>query len=377
MLRFFSNILNRLMGKSEMQQLKERIEQHLTPAGEEALELLNPDRVEILLSEEFLVGACPRDEVRIVFYRELNNGACALPTINLNTYRDHANAVKEYFNVIDIRKIASGGYGTIYQALDRGRPIKKFALKLIQSHIISRKYTKKWVGLCKTEIFFHINLRHSYILKTFSYMWLNHKPQDPFGSYLVMKCELLQVSIAELIEFMSLADPVVIKMFREIGSALCYMHGLKIVHHDIKPANIMIKTDMVLRMTSRIDMRTDLSNLDKYCFKLIDFGVTKRYIEFDRPMRDTYETMHYYGTPAYMSPEKREGLRFNPYLADSYAFGKTMFKSLAGFQKKDVFFKRAEGTIWMILESMMCEESVRLMIDEALINLEIRLLSKK
>lgn len=72
-------------------------------------------------------------------------------------------------------------------------------------------------------------------------------------------------------------------------------------------------------------------------FKLIDFGLSKWY---PRPTRQCFIRSGAVGTDFYVSPEMVEctstDAEFNPYLADSYAFGMTLVSLLLGKEIVDV-----------------------------------------
>lgn len=100
-----------------------------------------------------------------------------------------------------------------------------------------------------------------------------------------------------------------IKIVKQIGSALSFMHKNKMLHLDLKPSNIMRKEsgDIVL----------------------IDFGLSKQYDEKGEPESSTKVGA---GTPGYAPLEQanyREGKGF-PVTMDVYALGATMFKMLTG-----------------------------------------------
>lgn len=100
-----------------------------------------------------------------------------------------------------------------------------------------------------------------------------------------------------------------IKIVKQIGSALSFMHKNKMLHLDLKPSNIMMKEsgDIVL----------------------IDFGLSKQYDPNGEPESSTKVGA---GTPGYAPIEQanyREGKGF-PITMDVYALGGTMFKMLTG-----------------------------------------------
>lgn len=97
---------------------------------------------------------------------------------------------------------------------------------------------------------------------------------------------------------------------RQIASALMYMHTNKMLHLDVKPANIM-----------RIESTNTL--------KIIDFGLAKRFGENGDP--ETSANLGF-GTPGYASLEQVDGNiehDFSPEL-DVYALGATYYKLLTG-----------------------------------------------
>ena len=95
----------------------------------------------------------------------------------------------------------------------------------------------------------------------------------------------------------------------QIGSALSYMHSHRVLHLDLKPSNIM------LRSTGEA--------------VLIDFGLSKHYDDHGRPESSTTIGA---GTPGYAAMEQsnyREGSGFAATL-DVYGLGATLYKMLSG-----------------------------------------------
>ena len=95
---------------------------------------------------------------------------------------------------------------------------------------------------------------------------------------------------------------------RQIGGALSYMHAHKMLHLDLKPANIMLRNGIGI---------------------LIDFGLSKQYDENGLPESSTTIGG---GTPGYAPIEQmryQEGKDL-PVTMDVYALGATLFKMLTG-----------------------------------------------
>lgn len=90
----------------------------------------------------------------------------------------------------------------------------------------------------------------------------------------------------------------------ELGSALAYAHGEKVIHHDLKPSNVML------------DARGRV--------KLTDFGISASLSE---SLSSSTYGRRIRGTLAYMSPQQIEGGRPCPE-DDLYALGATLYELL-------------------------------------------------
>ena len=91
---------------------------------------------------------------------------------------------------------------------------------------------------------------------------------------------------------------------RQLAEVLTYLHQAGKLHCDIKPSNVLVRTDGVV--------------------KLLDFGLTAEF-----GLRVASEGFQMFGTPAYMSPE--QGLD-EPLSAasDWYSVGVMLFEALTG-----------------------------------------------
>lgn len=100
-----------------------------------------------------------------------------------------------------------------------------------------------------------------------------------------------------------------VAIIREIGGALDYMHSRKMLHLDLKPKNVMHRSD-------------DTNHL-------IDFGLSKQFTDSGEPESSTTIGL---GTPGYAPLEQAQYKQDGSFPAtlDVYALGATMFKLLTG-----------------------------------------------
>ncbi len=109
-------------------------------------------------------------------------------------------------------------------------------------------------------------------------------------------------TLAELLQMGRMEMPEFEQLFRQLLSALDYVHGCGLIHRDIKPSNLMMANGTT--------------------WKLMDFGIA-------REAGSTATVGSTLGTPDYMSPERLLGKAANV-ASDLYASGMVFYESLAG-----------------------------------------------
>lgn len=109
-------------------------------------------------------------------------------------------------------------------------------------------------------------------------------------------------TLADLIRKKKLSRKELFKYTQELLNSLKCLHAMKISHHDIKPSNCLI---------------------DNYGrLKLSDFGLAQRYFDAESAMRR--------GTLAFVAPEViKEGV-YDPFKADVWSFGVTLYYMATG-----------------------------------------------
>ncbi|OHS97372.1 CAMK family protein kinase [Tritrichomonas foetus] len=108
-------------------------------------------------------------------------------------------------------------------------------------------------------------------------------------------------------------------IYYQIFSGISYIHSRGIAHLDIKPDNILI--DSYNRVKISDFGISFITNSKSYEFNL--------YNEFDQENKEGIN--QFGGTPLYQAPEIQKRLRFNQYLADSWAIGITIFEVEKGY----------------------------------------------
>ena len=115
-----------------------------------------------------------------------------------------------------------------------------------------------------------------------------------------------------------MAADVVVRLTRDVASALSYAHRQGVVHRDIKPANVLLADDHavvadfgIARAVRRAREQGPDGNERGALATLTDVGTS-------------------IGTPAYMAPEQAVGDSAVDHRADLYALGVVAYESLAG-----------------------------------------------
>ncbi|CAH8826267.1 unnamed protein product [Trichobilharzia szidati] len=149
------------------------------------------------------------------------------------------------------------------------------------------------------EIWILCQLKHPAIVRLLD--WAN---EDIKAYYLVMESHGIGMDLFEFIERQpKLDEPLTSYMFRQLVSAVNYLHQLNIAHRDIKDENIIID--------------------DLFHLKLIDFGSAIQVLPGEIRMDIS-------GTIEFCSPEVLLGKGYNPMGVDIWALGITLYTLVFG-----------------------------------------------
>ncbi len=206
-----------------------------------------------------------------------------------------------------LQEIGRGGMGVVYKARDKrlGRVV---ALKRLPDNL--REHPTA-VELFEREARAAAALNHRNIVTIFDAGQEN-------GTYFI-SMELLEGRALNdiLTRRGKLSARDTARLGGQIAAGLHYAHERKIVHRDIKTANLFFTKDQLV--------------------KIMDFGIAKSLEEVRR------STTVVGGTPYYMAPEQARGQSVD-HRADLYAFGVTLFQLVTGalpFSDGDIAYLHA------------------------------------
>jgi serine/threonine-protein kinase len=204
------------------------------------------------------------------------------------------------YRLIEI--LGEGAMGTVWRALDL-RLEREVALKILRNadEVRHRALLKEAKMACQLN---HPNIAHIYEA--------GEAEGTPFIAMELVIGKTLSHFVGKQVEGAWLRSLVM-----QAASALHYAHQKGLVHRDIKPDNLVLTTDGIL--------------------KILDFGIAQH--QSASPVNDP--TGHHatliertapgysQGTPAYMSPEQANGWAVEP-LSDQFSLGVVLYELASG-----------------------------------------------
>ena len=237
---------------------------------------------------------------------------------------DTASRVHEQVGAYVLQRlIASGGMGTVYEAVRAdGEYEKTVAIKLINPGMVSRDMLRRF----RTERQALAKLDHPYIGRL-----LDGGVASDDAPYLVMEY-IDGVSIDAYCDAARLTVLDRLKLFRKVCMAVHYAHQRLVVHRDIKPTNILVMSDGTP--------------------KLLDFGIAK-ILQPDLAERggDVTSTRNRSFTPDVASPEQIRGDVVTTSV-DIYSLGAVLYTLLAGHKPY-----RLDNRTFSEIEKIVCEQT--------------------
>ena len=228
----------------------------------------------------------------VVFKRDRKQSTGSEKTADIGTSR---------YRLGDV--LGTGGTGTVYKAEDllMGMPV---AIKVLSSLLAEDQVA---IGLLKEEARIAMQLSHRHIVRL-------HNLEKVGGKYFIVMEFVEGRSLREVLELYGKLPLETVMQIAEVAAdALSYAHRHGVIHKDLKPDNMLLTEDGVL--------------------KIIDFGIAslKHAQNKDTPVM---------GTPLYMSPEQIMGKHLNE-RTDVYSLGIILSELLIG---RPPFDKPVENT---------------------------------
>jgi hypothetical protein len=194
--------------------------------------------------------------------------------------------------------LASGGMGRVWRARDTllERPV---AVKVLRSEFTGDATFR---ARFRAEAQHTAALQHRNIASVFDYGEVEEDGEQ--RAYLVM--ELVEgESLAQLLEREGRIDAArTLDVLRQTSAALAAAHAAGVVHRDVKPGNVLVGSDGVVKIT--------------------DFGIA--WSASSVPLTGTGQVV---GTAHYLSPEQAAGGKATP-ASDVYALGTVAYECLTG-----------------------------------------------
>ena len=194
-----------------------------------------------------------------------------------------------------LEKVGQGGMAIVYRGLDTTLR-RQVAVKVLHRHLADHKEAR---DRFEREAQAVAKLRHENILEIFDFSGVESE-----DSYIVTEFidgQTLKQFISEHpIRYPEIGAMITVQVCR----ALSHAHSLGVLHRDVKPENIMIRNDGVVKLT--------------------DFGIAQ--------MLDHHRltvTGQLLGSPAYMAPEHVEGGKLD-FRTDVFAAGIVLYQLTTG-----------------------------------------------
>ncbi len=250
----------------------------------------------------------------------VTSGAAAVPAIARRVALDGhgeggAGKVRRW-NLCDFdvgAALGHGKYGVVYRAALR-RTGELCALKVLDKEQLSRDHMCGQLG---QEVEIHSRLKHPNIVQLYGYFY------DPKRIYLVLEL----CGGGELYKAMKrepggkFQEPVAARYIAQLASALAYCHSFNVIHRDVKPENLLLGSDGLLKLADFGWAAHDRRGYNGYLSTAQD--ATMRAINLGN-RRTTF-----CGTLDYIAPEMVRGCAYDE-MVDNWTVGVLSYELLVG-----------------------------------------------
>ena len=195
-----------------------------------------------------------------------------------------------------IRTLGKGAMGVVYQARDPALD-RIVAIKTIVAPRAGKRMHTAYIERFKREAQAAAKMQHPSIVTIFDVGIENDAPP-----YMVLEY-LPGDSLADRLDRVRLRLGRAVQIGLDLASALSFAHRQRIVHRDVKPANVL--------------------HAGENRWKLADFGIARM------PDSDLTQVGVFMGTPGYSPPEAIKFGHYTPQ-ADVFAWGAVLYEMLSG-----------------------------------------------
>jgi len=221
-----------------------------------------------------------------------------------------------------LRQLGEGGMGAVYLAARADVESRELvALKIVRPEAATEEVLRRF----KQERTILASLDHPNIARILDagateagvpYLVMEYVEGEPIDSY----CDRRHLDLTERL-----------KLFRNICSAVQYAHEHHVIHRDLKPNNILVTADGVV--------------------KLLDFGIAKLSASTPDGLTCLTRSDLLLMTPEYASPEQVVGEPATP-VTDVYSLGVVLYELLTGQRPY-----RLRSRIFREIARVICEET--------------------
>jgi len=238
--------------------------------------------------------------------------------------------------------IGEGGMGTVFKAIDE-RLTREVAIKCLSG---SGQEQQAGIERFMQEAKSIAKLSHLNIVQVFD---VGENEKIPFICMELVDGNPLDILIRKKRKY---SPKEALPFVKGVGKALSYAHRRRVIHRDVKPANIIQNSEGII--------------------KLLDFGLARI-----GQSSDLSKTGYGLGTEAYASPEQKRDAKNVDYRTDIYSLGATIYEMLTGDSPQFVRPDRLSADVSDVIMKAM-EPSIELryfVIDEFIKDYEEKLSS--
>jgi eukaryotic-like serine/threonine-protein kinase len=201
--------------------------------------------------------------------------------------------------------IATGGMGEVWQARDRVLD------RIVAAKVLRSEYTgdPSFLARFRNEARHTAALSHPNIASVYDYGETTDETGTQKLAFLVMEFVDGQPLVTILHDEGRLPVDWTLHVLKQSGEGLSAAHRAGVVHRDIKPGNLIVRPDGVVKLT--------------------DFGIAQA-----RDATPLTKTGMVVGTAQYLSPEQAQGMEVTS-ASDVYSLGVVAYECLAGVRPFD------------------------------------------